>query len=83
MVVKETGRAGFLNAVQEAFDQATGLILFRKTETESSHGFGDIEDLPVVIVVAAVKQKFVETLAGLVDQSLPDRIAFLGGAERE
>jgi len=73
--------AGFVDAGKEAFDQATGFVLLGKSETEAADGLGDIEGLPVVVVVAPIEQQLVEALAGLVDETFPDGIALFGGAK--
>ena len=82
-VVEEAGGAGLADALDHPFDQTGGLVLFGEAEAEAGDGFGDVEGLPMVVVVAAVEQLLVEALLGLLDEAFPDGVAFLGGAEAE
>ena len=82
-VVEEPGRAGGRDALNHALDEARGLVLLGEAEAEAGDGLGDVERLPVVVVVAAVEELLVDALAGLLDEPLPDGVALLGGAEGE
>ena len=82
-VVEEAGRAGLVDAVDHALDEARGFVLLGKAEAETGDRFGDVERLPVIVVVAAVEQGLVDSLLGFFDETLPNGIALLGGAERE
>ena len=82
-IVKEAGRAGLLDALGEALNQAGGLVLLGEAEAVAADGLGDVKGLPVIVVVAAVEQELVEPLAGFLDETLPDGVALLGGTERE
>ncbi|MCU0793545.1 MAG: hypothetical protein MUE42_12010 [Opitutaceae bacterium] len=82
-VVKEAGGAGGVNPIHHALDEAGGLVLLREAEGEAGDSLGDVECLPVVVVVGAVEEGLVDALAGLVHEAFPDRVALLGGAEAE
>ena len=82
-VVEETGRAGLVNAIAHAFDQARSFVFFGKAEAEAGDGFGYVEGLPVVVVIAAVEELFVDALAGFFDEAFPDGITFFGRAKSE
>ena len=82
-VVEEAGRAGLVDAVDHALDQAGGFVLLRQAEAEARDRLGDVEGLPVIVVVAAVQELLVDALAGLFDEALPDGVALLGRAEGE
>ena len=77
IVIKKVRRTGLLDSFEESFDQAAGLVLLGEAEAEAGDCFRDVKDLPVVVVITAVEQEFVEPLPGLVDQPLPDGIALL------
>jgi hypothetical protein len=82
-VVEEAGRARLVDPVDHALDQPRGLVLLRQAEAEAGDRLGDVEGLPVVVVVAAVEQLLVDALLRLLDQALPDRVALLRGPEAE
>lgn len=82
-VVEEAGRAGVVDAFDHALDEAGGFVLFGEAEGEAGDGFGDVEGLPVVIVVAAVEEGFVDADLGFLDEAFPDGVALFGGAEAE
>ena len=82
-VVEETGRTGLVDAVHHPLDQAAGFILLGEAEAEAADSLGDVEGLPVVVVVAAMQQHLVESLPGFVDQPLPHGVALLGRAEAQ
>ena len=82
-VVEEAGRAGLVDPVHHALDEPRGLVLLREPQAEAGDRLGDVERLPVVVVVAAVQELLVDPLLRLLDQALPDRVAVLGRAEAE
>ncbi len=82
-VVEIAVGAGFFDAGEEALDEATGFVLLGKSKGEAANSLGDVERLPVVVVVAAVEQETVEVFACLVYKAFPHGIAFLGWSEGE
>ena len=55
-VVEESRRARLVDPVDHALDEPRGFVLLREPETETGHRLGDIERLPVIIVIAAVQE---------------------------
>ena len=82
-VVKKTGGAGGGHALDHALNEAGGFVFLGETEREAGDGLGDVERLPMVVVVGAMQQRFIDAFAGLVDETFPDWISFFGGAEAE
>jgi len=82
-VVEEAVGAGLLDALDHALDEARGLVLLGKAEAVAGDGLGDVECLPVVVVIAAVEQLLVDALLGFLDEAFPDGVALLGRAEAE
>ena len=82
-VVEEAGGAGGGHALDHALDEARGFVFFGKTERETGDGFGDVEGLPMVVVVGAVEEGFIDAFAGLVHEAFPDGVALFGRTEAE
>ena len=80
-VVEKAGRAGLVDAIDHALDEARGFVLLREAEAEARDGLGDVEGLPVVVVVAAMQEGLVDPLLRF--RRAPRRIAFLEGRTRE
>src|SRR4051794_22637677 len=61
-VVKETARAGLFDALDQALNQPGGFVFLGETKTETCDGLGDIERLPMVVVVTAMEELFINPL---------------------
>jgi hypothetical protein len=70
-----------VDAIDHALDEARGFVFLGETEGETSDRFGDVEGLPVVVVVRAVEELLVDALAGFLDEAFPNGIALFGRAE--
>lgn len=83
LVVKILSARGLLNAFEKFVYELAGFVLFAQPHAEPRDGFGYVENLQMVFVVAAREKPFVEIFARLLRKLFPYEVPVFRRAERK